>query len=295
MGIFEDDFCDILRKARFGRGVSVGALAAATGVPPGRIEALESGESSPPPARSEVEALARALGLGEAALWHAAAGLRRPAIVEGLLPLSWELRRFTFPGLNSNGYILADRAAGAALLVDPGGLTPEFMEAVTEPCVPLRAVLITHGHSDHVEALPWVRERLPGVPVVAHPLTVRSLGIRGPVCVPQSEDELQFDGIRVQVWFTPGHSADGLCFRVGPAVFVGDTLFAGSLGRSERGPATYAHLLKSARRLLDLPAATVLLPGHGPPTTVAAEATGNPFLTSRDGGEVVKEEFSRDG
>lgn len=278
MGLFEDDFCDILRKARYGLGISVRELTASTGLSAERIEALEADSGGLSATRAEIEALGRALNLGPEALGLAAAGEREPASIEGHLPESWELVQIVLPPLNANAYLLIDHLRAEALIVDPGAETEELKQRIADLSVPLQACLLTHTHHDHVGALPWLLESYPELPVVAHPSAVEALQLRGRVYAPADGEMVRLGGFDVTVWHLPGHSPDGLAFRVAEAAFVGDTLFAGSLGRSERGPITYDTLLASARRLLTLPPSTVLLPGHGPPTTVAAEGVANPFL-----------------
>lgn len=272
----EDAFGDIIKKARYGLGLTSGEVAAATGISSSRLAAFESYAERP--TRTEVERLARLLRLGAEPLWDIANETWRPDTPD-FENRPFELQRIVFPGMNANGYVVAHRSARVALLVDPGGSAEELVHRCAETRLPLVACLITHAHADHVSALPQIRQAYPDAAIVLHRKAASKLGLEGDnVCVCEEDMSLQLRTLRVDILPSPGHSADGLVFWLDDMAFVGDTLFAGSLGRSERGPETYAQLLASARRIVDLPDRTALLPGHGPPTTAAHERMYNPFL-----------------
>lgn len=278
MSSLEDAFGDIIRKARYGLGLTLDEVAAATEIVSSRLAAFENYTEKP--TRSEVERLARLLRLGTEALWNAANETWRPDIPD-FANLDFELQRIVFPTMNANGYILAQRSAQAALLVDPGGSGDVLVQRCTAVQLPFVACLITHAHADHVGALPQIRQAFPDAAIVVHRKAASQLGLEGDnVRVCDEDTSLQIGPFRVDVLLSPGHSADGLVFLLDNMAFVGDTLFAGSLGRSEKGPETYAQLLASARRIVDLPDRTALLPGHGPPTTALHERMHNPFLTN---------------
>ena len=269
MPVLEDEFGDIIRKARQGMGLSVEQLARETGIDPEALSSMESYQRAP--SRAESDALARRLGLGAGALWAIAEGQYEPSVPAW--PGSVEIVTFTFPPINSHGYLARHKPSGATFLVDPGGDAGEILAALEAHGGSLSAVLVTHGHSDHVGAIDAVLRRT-RAPVVAHPREWSGPGLR-PV---EGDAELSFGGCRVRVLHTPGHTEGGLTFLLDGAAFVGDTLFAGSLGGPLRGPGWYAKLLESGRRLVSLPGETVLLPGHGPATTAALERVNNPFL-----------------
>lgn len=278
MPALEDAFGDIFYKARYGLGLSVDEVAAATGIAVSRLSAFESYESRP--TRPEVETLASALDLGTEALWDSAQEAWVPDNLDARLSASVQLQRIVFPAMNANGYIIADPDRNGMLAIDPGGPADEWMRRCQNADLPLLGCLITHAHGDHVGALPQVLQAHPQLPIVLHSGAARKLSLRGRnITVVDEDTTLHLGPFRVEVLLTPGHSPDGLTFCVEDLVFVGDTLFAGSLGRSQKGHQTYAQLLASAQRIVDLPATTMLLPGHGPPTTVAAERIHNPFLS----------------
>ena len=270
MAILEDEFGDIVRKAREGRGLSHADLARASGVPAARLVELE--RLAGPPTREEAESLGRALGLGADALWRIAAGEYDPGGVE--IPAGLAILRFVFPGANSNGYLIHFDRERATLLVDPGGDPAPVLAALRERDWRLDAVLITHGHGDHVAGVGEVRAAT-GAPVYAD-----AREWQGPGLVDIGTlDGFAVGAVRVGVIPAPGHTPHHVAFTLagGQVAAVGDTLFAGSLGRALGGPRYYDRLLDSARRLLALGPTTLLLPGHGPLTTVASERAGNPF------------------
>lgn len=189
--------------------------------------------------------------------------------------------------------VRARGAEGSALVIDPGA-DPDRIAAALEAwgAVPA-AILLTHAHLDHVTAVGGLLERYP-CPVYLHPddldlyrgapdqalmfgLTV------APQPVPDRSlfdgQSLEFGPINLEVRHAPGHSPGGVVF-VGPEIaFVGDCVFAGSIGRTDLPGGDTGTLLRSIReRILSLPGQTVLYTGHGPSTTVAREAASNPFL-----------------
>ena len=176
----------------------------------------------------------------------------------------------------SNTYLVADERGGTGALIDAGGPVEPLLEAIERERLTLDAVLLTHHHHDHVAELDAVRERHPGATVRAHPLEP----------VPGAEhlhdgDRLRVGGLEVEALHTPGHTEGMLAFLVGGTdVFTGDTLFKGSVGGVRApGHTTYADLRASIMdRLLRLPPATRIHPGHTDPTTVAEEWEGNPFV-----------------
>lgn len=267
--LLEDEFGDVVRKARQGLGLSVEELARATGIEPEALVSMEGYRRAP--TRAESDALARRLGLAAEPLWAIAGGRYAPAV--SAWPAGLEIVTFTFAPMNSHGYLVRHKASGACFLVDPGGDARGILTAVEAQGGTLSAVLLTHGHADHVGALEAVLRRAQA-PVVAHPREWSGPGLR-PV---EGDAELSFGDCTVRVLHTPGHTEGGLSFVLDGAAFVGDTLFAGSLGGPLRGSGWYERLLESGRRLVSLPGKTVLLPGHGPATTAALERENNPFL-----------------
>ncbi len=191
-----------------------------------------------------------------------------------------------------NCYLVADPDCGAAALVDPGEDAALFLARLAHEGWTARAIWLTHGHVDHVAGVAAVREAT-GAPVWLHPAD-RPLDDRaadparafGLVAEPPPPPDAIFEegvpvrvgGLAFDVLHTPGHSPGSVSLAGHGAVFAGDVLFAGSIGRTDLpGGDTDALLASIREKLYALPDATVVYAGHGPPTTIGTEKRSNPF------------------
>jgi glyoxylase-like metal-dependent hydrolase (beta-lactamase superfamily II) len=275
----EDDFCDILKKARIGQGLSVGDVARMTGLPGGDITALERGDQ--PRDRAEVRALAKALDLRAEPLEQIAIDKWEP--VAQRMPPWVDMVQGSINGYGVQGYVLHDE--GEALLVDTAYNAEAMLDRLRRLGVRLVGICLTHGHADHADGIQQIlghRE----VPVYLGPEDRDLLSWR-----PRTDVLVApIDGLSISVGHrteycltTPGHTPGGICYRLDdaqlPVCFVGDTLFAGSIGRSNPKELYPAHLDSVRNRLLTLSPDYRLLPGHGPATTVEEELDHNPFAT----------------
>jgi hydroxyacylglutathione hydrolase len=207
------------------------------------------------------------------------------------------LERFVVGMLQTNCYLLGDTETRSGVVIDPGSETNRIAGRIGELDLQLAAILCTHGHFDHVMAA-WSLKDLLGGEIFLHPkdellLKDRMVGLGAviPEGSPtfearidrplQEGDSLTFGSIRLKVLETPGHSAGHVSFHFSEAnaVFVGDTLFAGSIGRTDFPGGSYDQLIRSVReKIFPLDDGTMVYPGHGPETTVAQEKRTNPFF-----------------
>jgi hydroxyacylglutathione hydrolase len=195
--------------------------------------------------------------------------------------------------LKANAYLIG--AGGATVLIDPGGDFNTLTKIIDRAVNPLQAVWLTHAHFDHVSALQQVVERYT-VPFYLHPsdsyflTNARQMAAAFGFSIiePPTNFIPLKDGQRLNIGthscmclLTPGHAPGHIAFwfKEEGLVFSGDTLFRGSIGRTDLPFGDIDLLLESIRtRLLSLGGSTTVLPGHGPTTTIAAEAGSNPFL-----------------
>jgi glyoxylase-like metal-dependent hydrolase (beta-lactamase superfamily II) len=198
-----------------------------------------------------------------------------------------------------NGFLVACEDTRDAILIDPGDEVAELLAAVRSTGANVKAVLLTHAHFDHITGVGRVKKEL-GVPVWLHADDLflynaiveqgMMFGLRverqPPVDAYYSPGTpLLFGRYQVDVYHTPGHCPGGVCLAVGRAdearrtLFVGDTLFAGSIGRTDLPGGDQAALINSIRTVLfAFPDDTVVHPGHGPETTIGRERSSNPHL-----------------
>ena len=203
------------------------------------------------------------------------------------------------PPFYKNGYLVACETTGEAVLIDPGDEVASLLDAVRRERLRVTAILLTHAHLDHVTGVGRAKAAL-GVPVWLHRAdqflydeTVEQgrmfgLDVEAPPPVDQyyaPGTRLTFGEYVVDVLETPGHCPGGVCLAIGKAsspareLFVGDTLFAGSIGRTDLPGGDLNVLLRSIRDVLfAFPDDTVVHSGHGPDTTICDERRTNPFL-----------------
>ncbi len=207
-----------------------------------------------------------------------------------------KVHAFTVGPLQSNSYLLTDEVTREAALFDPGMESEPVADVLARERLTVTAIINTHGHFDHVFGNAYFKAKT-GAPLLMHRadldlvrrLEEQSLyfGFRATPSPPpdrflEEGDEVRVGGIRLRVLHTPGHSPGGICLVTDGTAFVGDTLFAGSIGRTDLPGGSAETLLTSIReKLLTLPDDTVIYPGHGPATTIGHERRHNPFLTGR--------------
>jgi hydroxyacylglutathione hydrolase len=275
----EDDFCDIIKKARMGRGWSVEDVARVTGLPGADITALERGDE--PRDRAEVRALATTLGLRLGPLEQI--GLEK-WVPQPIPSIPWiETIHGDINGYAVNGYIVHD--SGEALLVDTAYNAPAMIAWLKSHRLRLTGICLTHGHADHAEGIQELLARWQ-VPVYLGADDASLLHWKPSedrLAAPNDGRAISVGRLRVHCLATPGHTPGGICYRVDAesqqVCFVGDTLFAGSIGRSNPSTLYQTHLRSVRTQVLGLSPEYRLLPGHGPATTVREELDHNPFAS----------------
>jgi glyoxylase-like metal-dependent hydrolase (beta-lactamase superfamily II) len=195
--------------------------------------------------------------------------------------------------LAENTYIVEHAATRKGVVVDPGFEGEEILGRLAERGITLEKILLTHGHLDHVAAVRVLKERT-GATIHIHPDDsdrLQTAGVQGRMFGlhienPPPPDVLLGEGDRIalgdqtfQVLHTPGHTPGHVTFLTGEMAFVGDLIFAGSIGRTDLPGGSYDALIRAVReKIFTLPDRTVLFPGHGPSTTVGEERRSNPFF-----------------
>lgn len=187
-------------------------------------------------------------------------------------------------GLATNCYILIDEAEKKAAVIDPGDEADRILAQLDG--LDVRYILLTHGHYDHIGAVARLHEALPQAEVYMHQADSRGTGFH---VVPLADqvaglqyyddgDALTLGSLTIHVIHTPGHTPGGVTLRVEDALFTGDTLFAGSMGRSDFPGGNTRQLFDSLKKLAQLEGDYRVLPGHEMTTTLDRERRSNVFV-----------------
>ncbi len=204
-----------------------------------------------------------------------------------------EYSLITVGALEVNCAVVWGKGAGA-WVIDPGEDAAAILGELSRRKLSLERIIMTHGHIDHIAALDALLAAFPGTPVAMHaddaawafgplnrfpPYNVVPQRPSSLTCVTEG-DRLESGELQAEVLHTPGHSPGCICLNFAGAgvLFTGDTLFAGSVGRTDLPGGNGAKLARSLKRLAALPGALTVIPGHGPQTTVETECRENPFL-----------------
>lgn len=176
---------------------------------------------------------------------------------------------------------------GDAWVVDPGADEEAIVKAAEAEGAKIAGVLLTHAHFDHIGAIPGIKARFPEAPVYVHPSDEVMFGHPFNRLPPEYPSFPKPAGVvdarkfpLAEVIETPGHTPGGVCyyFKEDGILLSGDTLFAGSVGRTDFPGGSMTTLVESLKKLKALPDGTKVIPGHGPSTTIGEEKGSNPYL-----------------
>lgn len=215
--------------------------------------------------------------------------------------MSYQVLTIPVTLFSQNCRVLLDASSSSAIVVDPGGEGNRILEAIDSHRATVTEIWLTHSHLDHCGGVWYIKEKT-GAKLLGtdHPIErafrervedqCRNYGVTAldmkkcpePDRFISEKDELAFAGHTFQVLFTPGHSPGHLCYYDSSSqlLLAGDTLFEGSIGRTDLPGGDYETLIKSITdKIFSLPEETKVLPGHGPDTSVGEEKRTNPFFT----------------
>jgi glyoxylase-like metal-dependent hydrolase (beta-lactamase superfamily II) len=204
------------------------------------------------------------------------------------------VKRLVVGLLQVNCFVVFDQISKEAIIIDPGGGAREILKFVEKNNLKIKYIVNTHGHLDHTYDNRKIKEAT-GAPLLIHKLDAEMLTspaknfslVMGIIFKSPPADKLlnegdiiEFGNISLKVLNTPGHTPGGISLFTDKVVFVGDTLFTGSVGRTDLPGGSMEELLKGIKeKLLILPDDTIVHPGHGPSTTIGRERNSNPFIT----------------
>jgi glyoxylase-like metal-dependent hydrolase (beta-lactamase superfamily II) len=193
--------------------------------------------------------------------------------------------------LQVNCFIISDEISKDAIVIDPGDEPDIILDYIADAGLSIAYIICTHGHFDHVGAVPELKEETEA-PVLIHSDEVEIYSaakdmaafwgyelepLPEPDVLLNEGDELKAGNLSFEVIHTPGHSPGGICLYTPALVITGDTLFAGSVGRTDFYGGDISKLKTSFRRLMSLPDNTRVLCGHGPETSIGREKNENMF------------------
>ncbi|MEE8573927.1 MAG: MBL fold metallo-hydrolase [Thermodesulfobacteriota bacterium] len=206
------------------------------------------------------------------------------------------IKKFVVGPLDVNCYLIADKDAGECAIIDPGGNPKELKEAIDSTGGALKYIINTHGHFDHVGGNAGVKKLFPDAAIMVHKedaLLLRqtkeyasNFGLTAEAS--PAPDSLLEEGTpvligskKLEVLHTPGHTLGGVCLYLADdgVLFTGDTLFAGSIGRTDLPGGSFETLMQSIKeKILTLPGSTLVYPGHGDASSIGNEKRANQYV-----------------
>jgi hydroxyacylglutathione hydrolase len=187
------------------------------------------------------------------------------------------LRKLVVGLYQANCYMLGSKETGEGLVIDPGEEVQRIVKEIAGLGLKISHILLTHGHFDHTGGAAELK-RITGAPILIHSLDAQGLDFRLDDYLAEGL-EIPLGGFGLRVIHTPGHSPGGVCLHAPGAVFTGDTLFAGSIGRTDFPGGSHQQLVQGVvEKIFPLGDDLRVYPGHGPPSTIGQEKRANPFF-----------------
>lgn len=203
------------------------------------------------------------------------------------------LKIFTVGPMEANCYIFYNPDKREGLIIDPGAEGSHLIKFIKQEKISINYIVNTHGHPDHIGANRKIKEHT-NAPILIHqydaPMLAKSGSVLSLIFPVESSsppadtfikdgDLIECAGMKLKVLHTPGHTPGGISLLIDDSIFTGDTLFSGSIGRSDLPGGSPQVLLNSIKKILSLDENLIVYPGHGPATTVSQELHSNPFIT----------------
>lgn len=207
--------------------------------------------------------------------------------------MALKVTEITFPGFTANCYLVTDEDTKEAFLIDPGAYGKRQSEYIKSQGVNLRYILLTHGHYDHILGVKQFKEDFSDAKVVIHTedeaclaSPIKSLAITHGLNFPKTQadilvsdgDTLPFADTEIEVIHTPGHTKGSICYKLSDMLFTGDTLFKGTVGRTDFPGGSYKEIIQSVGKLKDMDGDLKVYPGHEGTTTLENERRNNPYM-----------------
>ena len=193
----------------------------------------------------------------------------------------------------ANCYLVYSEENKKAIIIDPGGDADDILAQIKDLNLNIEYIILTHGHFDHIGGVSEIKKHF-NVPIAIHKKDEQFLnddrsnlsnfiareteGISADILL-EDGDEISFGGLKALIIHTPGHTPGGISIKINDSLFTGDTLFAGSIGRTDFPGGSYEQIISSIKnKLIIYSDDTIVYPGHGPSSTIKREKVSNPFL-----------------
>ncbi|CEO14275.1 MBL fold metallo-hydrolase [Paraclostridium sordellii] len=202
------------------------------------------------------------------------------------------IEKFVDHYFGENTYLIADKDTREGAVIDPGGDIKDLLRYMEDNFINVKYIILTHGHGDHIGCVPELK-KFTGACIIANSNEKeilldkkKNLSYRMNCGATEFDadkyvndgDSINLGDLKLKFIYTPGHTKGGMCVRVGNHMFTGDTLFAGSMGRTDLYSGDNKQMQKSLSRLRNYEDDIIVYPGHGPNTTMGIEKTTNPYM-----------------